>query len=138
VHATSIAGVDFIPSGTRKNAGPELLASATMSQFLISLRAAYSVIIVDSAPLGGGVDALILGALTGNMVLVLRTGVTDREFTMAKLEAVSRLPIRVLGAVLNDVKPEGAYQYYAYLPGYATTEETGDERAQPQSLSKGS
>jgi len=138
VHATSIAGVDFIPSGTRKNAGPEMLASATMSQFLISLRTAYSVIIVDSAPLGGGVDALILGALTGNLVLVLRTGVTDREFTMAKLEAVSRLPIRVLGAVLNDVKPEGAYAYYAYLPGYATTEETGDDGAQPKRLPKGS
>jgi Mrp family chromosome partitioning ATPase len=96
------------------------------------------VIIIDSAPLGAGVDPLILGSLTGNLVLVLRTGVTDREFTMAKLEAVSRLPIRVLGVVLNDVKTEGQYAYYSYLPGYATSEEAGDaDDVGPKRLQRG-
>ncbi len=126
VQKTSIKGVDFIGSGTRRNAGPELLASAAMSQLLIGLRNSYGVIIIDCAPLGAGVDPLVLGSLTGNLVVVLRTGVTDREYAMAKLEAVSRLPIRVLGAVLNDVKPGDGYEYYehyGYLPGYGTSEE---------------
>jgi tyrosine-protein kinase Etk/Wzc len=137
VQTTKIKGVEFIGSGTRKNAGPELLASSAMSQFLISLRGTYGVIIIDSAPLGAGVDPLILGSLTGNLVLVLRTGVTDREFTMAKLEAVSRLPIRVLGVVLNDVKSEGQYAYYSYLPGYATSEENEDADVGPKRLQRG-
>jgi len=136
VQATKIKGVEFIGCGTRKNAGPELLASSAMSQLLISLRGTYGVIIIDSAPLGGGVDPLILGSLTGNLALVLRTGVSDREFTMSKLDSMSRLPIRVLGAVLNDVKPEGAYGYYAYLPGYATSEE-GEDDVKPRLLPKG-
>lgn len=127
VQRTSIAGVEFIGCGARRMAGPELLASSTMSQLLISLRATYGVIIIDSAPLGGGVDPLVLGSLTGNILLVLRTGVTDRELTVAKLDAMSRLPIRVLGAVLNDVKPEGAYRYYSYIAGYATSEESEGE-----------
>ena len=128
VQKTSIDGVDFIACGTRKNAGPELLASAAMSQLLIGLRNQYGVIIVDCAPLGAGVDPLVVGTLTGNLVLVLRTGVTDREFAMAKLGAVSRLPIRVLGAVLNDVRPGQGYEHYyhySYLPGYETSEESG-------------
>jgi len=128
VQKTSIDGVDFIACGTRKNAGPELLASAAMSQLLIGLRNQYGVIIVDCAPLGAGVDPLVVGTLTGNLVLVLRTGVTDREFALAKLGAVSRLPIRVLGAVLNDVRPGQGYEHYyhySYLPGYETSEESG-------------
>jgi capsular exopolysaccharide synthesis family protein len=126
VQATSVKGVEFIGCGTRKNAGPELLASGAMSQLLVRLRTTYGVIIIDSAPLGAGVDALVLGSLTGNIVLVLRTGVTDRDFALAKLDDVSRLPIRVLGAVINDVKPgDGyhSYSYYGYLPGYETSEE---------------
>jgi polysaccharide biosynthesis transport protein len=95
---------------------------------LLDFLGGSTIIILDSAPLGAGVDPLILGALTGSIVLVLRTGVSDREFTIAKLDAVSRLPIRVLGAVLNDVKPTDGYGYYAYLPGYGTSEEKGEGR----------
>jgi hypothetical protein len=36
---------------------------------------------------------------------------------------MDRLPVRILGAVLNDVKPEGVYRYYGYLAGYEAEEE---------------
>ncbi len=136
IQQASIKGVDFIACGTRRNAGPEMLASATMSQFLIGLRSTYGVIIIDSAPLGAGVDPLVLGTLTGNLLLVLRTGVTDRALALAKLQAASRLPIRILGAILNDVSPRSqyGYGYYSYLPGYGTSEETGAEDAAPRRL----
>ncbi len=137
LQTTAIKGVDFIASGTRRNAGPELLASSTMSQLLLGLRGAYAVILLDCAPLGAGVDALVLGSMTGSIVLVLRTGYTDRQFAMAKLEAMSRLPIRVLGAVLNDIKPGyGYHEYYnySYLPGYETSEESDGKNAEPKRL----
>lgn len=123
VQTTNIPSVDFLGCGTRKAGGPELLASAAMSQLLISLRTSYNVILVDSAPLGAGVDPLVLGSLTGSMLLVLRTGVTDRELAEMKLHQVDRLPIRLLGAVLNDVQPSGVYRYYSYLSGYGAHDE---------------
>ena len=132
VQSTPIDGVEFIGGGTRRAAGPELLASAAMSQLLIALRGRYGVIIIDAAPLGAGVDPLILGSLTGNLVLVVRSGVTDQAFAMAKLADITRLPIRVLGAVVNDVKPGegyGTYSYYGYIPGYEPTEEKESSRA---------
>ena len=129
VQTTRMASVDFIGCGTRKMGGPELLASPAMSQLIIGMRAQYSVIICDSAPLGAGVDPLVLGSLTGSMLLVLRTGVTDRELTTAKLGDLERLPIRVLGAVLNDVKAGGVYRYYSYLPGYHSEDEVEDPGA---------
>jgi Mrp family chromosome partitioning ATPase len=100
-----------------------------MAQLMATLRSSYDVILVDSPPLGAGVDPFVLGTLTGHMMLVLRTGVTDREYTEAKLDMLDRLPVRVLGAVLNDVRAGDAYGYYAYytyLPGYEATDERGE------------
>lgn len=125
VRSLPAQGIDFISCGTRLAGGPELLASAAMAQMLMGLRSKYSVIIVDSPPLGAGVDPLVLASLCGSMVMVLRNGITDRDLAEAKLGDLSRLPIRVLGAVLNDVKPEGVYRYYSYLPGYRAEDEDG-------------
>ena len=116
-------GIDFIPSGTRFAGGPELLASPVMAQFLMGLRSEYQAIILDSPPLGAGVDALVLASLCGSMVLVLRTGVTDRELAQTRLHDITRLPIRLLGAILNDVSTQGIYKYYGYTPGYRAEDE---------------
>ncbi len=40
-------------------------------------------------------------------MLVLRIGSTDRALTEAKLNLLDRLPVRIVGAVLNDVPPKG-------------------------------
>jgi capsular exopolysaccharide synthesis family protein len=116
-------GFTLIGSGTRMQAGPELLGSTAMTQLVRSLRSRYGVIIVDTPPLGAGVDAYILGTITGNMVLVLRTGRTDGELAEAKLTQIDRLPIRILGAILNDVPPSRLYRQYTYLPGYQAEDE---------------
>jgi polysaccharide biosynthesis transport protein len=113
----------FIPSGTRRQDAPELLNSKAMRDLIIRLRAEFDVILVDSPPLGAGVDPFVLGTLTGNMVVVLRTGTTDRELADAKLEVIDRLPIRLLGAVLNGVPATREYRYYAYVDGYAALDE---------------
>jgi succinoglycan biosynthesis transport protein ExoP len=124
----------FVGCGTRTPDAPELMGSAAMTQLVTSLRSRYSVIIIDSPPLGAGVDAFALGTVTGNMVMVLRLGATDRELAEAKLDILDRLPIRVLGAILNDVREGSAYRHYRYysyyLPGYEHEDEGGKkERA---------
>ena len=129
IHSTSYPFLSIISCGTRRRNGPELLGSPAMAQLMATLRSSYDVILVDSPPLGAGVDPFVLGALTGHVMLVLRTGVTDREYTEAKLDMLDRLPIRVLGAVLNDVRQGDAYGYYAYysyLPGYEASDERGE------------
>jgi Mrp family chromosome partitioning ATPase len=82
------------------------------------------VILVDSPPLGAGVDALSLGAVTGNMLLVLRGGVTDRAAIEAKLDLVERLPIRMLGCIVNAVLEEDGQHYASYyMEGYELEDE---------------
>ena len=113
----------LIPCGTRRHRGPELLHSQAMSQFIAELRRRYDVVVVDSPPLGAGVDPFVLAAATQNMLVVLRTGATDRKMAESKLKLLDRLPVRMLGAVLNDIRAQGEYKYYSYLYGYTTSED---------------
>lgn len=121
--ATSHRGLTLLPAGSRQSQSPELLGSRAMTDLLGVLRTRFDVIIMDSPPLGAGIDPFVLGTATGNMVLVFRTGETDRVMAEAKLRIVDRLPIRLLGAVLNDIRAEGVYRYYSYLYGYVSGEE---------------
>jgi capsular exopolysaccharide synthesis family protein len=116
-------GFDFIPGGSRRQNAPELLASPEMARLMMELRGEYQAVIFDSPPLGAGIDPLVLASLSGTLVMILRNGVTDRELAGARLGDIERLPIRVLGAVLNDVQSSGAYRYYSYLPGYRAEDE---------------
>jgi len=130
VQATPYPSLSLIACGTRAYNAPEMLGSPAMSELVNGMRSGYDVILVDSPPLGAGVDPLILGTLTGTLALVLRTGYSHRDVAAAKLEMLQRLPVRLLGAILNDVPVGGAYRYYSYyLPGYeAMDEERGSRR----------
>jgi capsular exopolysaccharide synthesis family protein len=112
----------MIPCGTRFERGPEMLGSEAMVTLMATLPRQYDCVIVDSPPLGAGVDPFILSTLTKNVLLVLRAGETDREFALAKIRLFDRLPVEVLGAVINDIRAEGAYRNYAYVYGYTADE----------------
>ena len=128
IRDTSHANLFLVPCGTRRHRGPELLAADTTVKMVKSLRSRFDAIIIDTAPLGAGIDPYALGAAAGTMLLVLRTGQTDRKLAQAKLTTLDRLPVRLIGAVLNDIQAEGMYKYYAYLDGYGTLDEGEEPR----------
>lgn len=128
VRETGEEGLYLIPSGMRRQDAPELLAAAHLGELVAELRHRYDAVLIDTPPLGVGVDPILFSALTGNLLLVIRSGATPRGLTQTKLEHVSRLPVRVLGAVLNDVPASRSYPYYySYFPRYAPEEERGTE-----------
>jgi len=135
VQATEYPRLSVIGCGTRTQRAPEVLGSPAMNELVATLRQEYDVIVVDSPPLTAGVDPFVLGTVTGALLVVLRTGKSHRGITGAKLEVLDRLPIRLLGAVLNDVPRGAAYGYYAYysyyLPGYEAVEEGDGRHAVP-------
>ena len=135
VQQTPYPRLALIGCGTRTSRAPEVLGSTAMSDLLSEMRERYDVIVVDSPPLAAGVDSFVLGTVTGTLLVVLRTGHSHREITGAKLEMLNRLPIRLLGAVLNDVPRGAAYGYYAYysyyLPGYEAVDESRTGRRTP-------
>lgn len=123
LQATSHPNLTLLSSGTRSQRGPELLMGPALSRLMSTLRSRYHVIVIDTPPLGASIDPFALGAAAENMVLVMRSGETDRKMALAKLELLDRLPIRVVGVVLNDIKATGAYKYYSYIDGYSIEDE---------------
>jgi Mrp family chromosome partitioning ATPase len=90
---------------------------------MADLKTRYQVVIIDSPPLSAGIDPFVLSAATGNMMVVLRAGETDRTLAEEKLKLMDRLPVRILGAVLNSISADGSYRYYRYVYGYTTDDE---------------
>jgi tyrosine-protein kinase Etk/Wzc len=127
LQATSFPYLAFIARGARGNDSPELLESSAMEHLIADLKARYDVVICDSPPLGAGVDASVLGGVTGSMLLVVRTGRSARSVALNSLEIIRRLPIRLLGAVINDVPEGAAYKYYPYALEYGVEPEPEPE-----------
>ena len=70
------------------------------------------------------------------MILVMRSGATERDLAEAKLQIVDQLPIRLIGAVLNDVRSSASeYKYYSYSYGYGATDEGEDVGKLPATTS---
>jgi tyrosine-protein kinase Etk/Wzc len=110
-----------IPAGSRAANAPELLMSDGLRRLLLTAGPVFDVVLLDSPPLAAGADPFALGVASTNMLMVLRAGQTDRQMASAKLDILDRLPVRVLGAVLNDIEAVGVYKYYSYLDGYAAS-----------------
>jgi succinoglycan biosynthesis transport protein ExoP len=115
--------LSVIPRGKLQTNSPELLTSPTLAAFAAQLRRDYDVVVFDTPPLAAGIDAYAVAASAQNLLLVFRIGKTERRMAAAKLELMDRLPVRVLGAVLNCVELRGEYVYYKYAAGYGTTSE---------------
>lgn len=132
LQATSFPYLTFVARGQRGNDSPELLESTAMRHLIEDLKSRYDVVICDSPPLGAGVDSTVIGSVTGSLLLVVRTGRSARSVAQTSLEILRRLPIRLLGAVINDVPQGAAYRYYPYSLEYAVEPEPDEDPSRVQ------
>lgn len=135
VSQTTTASLSVLPAGTRSQRVPELLDRERLTRLIDEFRNSFDVVIIDSAPLGAGVDTYALSVAAGSMLMILRYGTTPRKAADGRLTAVDQLPVRVIGAVLNGVpttKSFGMYDAYAYLDDYALVGEGAPQPMLPR------
>ncbi len=136
IRQTSHERLAFASCGRRRPNGPELLTSAALPRLVAELRNRYDVVLFDTPPLNAGIDAYAISSALSNMVVVLRAGKTERRLAAAKLLLADRLPINILGAVLNAVQLEGEFQYYGYASGYDYSHDEEEGASQSKVLQK--
>ena len=123
IRATDTAHLAILPAGLRSRRVPELLDRETLTRLLNEMTKSFEVVIIDSAPLGAGVDTYALGTAAGAMLMVLRHGTTNRKAADVRLAALDPLPVRIIGAILNGVPTTKAFtsydDAYLYLGDYA-------------------
>jgi succinoglycan biosynthesis transport protein ExoP len=118
VRATSHPNLSLVSCGARHPRSPELLATPRLKNLIDHLSQRFDVVIVDTPPLAAGIDGYAISAAAGRVLMVLRMGQTEKRLAAAKLSTLDRLPVDVIGAVLNAVPSTGEFQYYAYSSGY--------------------
>lgn len=120
--ATDVPGLVLLPHGKLRGFDPDFLDGPEMDDILEVLRDRFDVIVVDGPPLAAGPDAALLGQRADQVLLVLRTGVTNRDVAETRLDALAGFDIPLAGAVLNDV-PDTAPYYRYYAPYHYYLEE---------------
>jgi succinoglycan biosynthesis transport protein ExoP len=100
IRASSAPGLSLLPSGAMAPNPTQLLASPGMRRLIQSLKSSFDVVIVDAPAFVVGPDAVLLGNLVDNLILVStpQTRVADLEYVVESLE---RVEAKISGVVLN-------------------------------------
>ncbi len=111
---TSVSDLKLMPSGPIPPNPAELLSSEPMRERLEQMEELADVIIFDSPPVLPVADAMILGTLATDVILVVRAGQTRTDVLVRGRDALRQIGVRVLGVVLNRVHlgRGSAYGYY--------------------------
>ena len=94
----------------------EALSMRKMKQLVEQLRAMFDVIILDSPPYSPIADARVVTALSDGLIMVIRSGRTAYSSTDRAFQAIDQR--KLLGVVLNDVKPMPMQSYQGYYYQY--------------------
>jgi exopolysaccharide/PEP-CTERM locus tyrosine autokinase len=113
---TDVKGLSFLPAGRcgEEDIATELLASTRMDAITARIGGGSTprIVLFDSPPLLVTNEARVLASLVGQILLVVRAGVTPQQ---AVLEAINYLDEeKPLGLMLNQSKGHAPGSYYGY------------------------
>ncbi|MFN3198870.1 MAG: CpsD/CapB family tyrosine-protein kinase [Bradymonadia bacterium] len=94
----------FLHAGHGSDISLQVLNSPQFDVMLDHLQQLFDLIIIDAPPLLGQDDALVIYDKVDGMLFVLRAEFTDLRDVERALERIGRE--RLLGVILNDVRPE--------------------------------
>jgi capsular exopolysaccharide synthesis family protein len=114
IRKTSIDNLDLIVAGDIPPNPTELMDNPRLPALLDELRARYDVVMIDSAPVLGLADAVILASRIGTVVYVIESGANSPRAIQSSLSRLSASGGTVAGAVLVKFDP-GRFGY-----GYGT------------------
>jgi protein-tyrosine kinase len=111
---TDVRGLELLPAGKLIESAPELIASARMDQIAarLSARNPRQIILFDSAPLLVSSEARTLLRVPGQVVLVVRVGVTPRQAAIDALAHIDKKKLQ--GLILNQATFSKVGGYYGY------------------------
>ncbi len=109
---TEVENLQILPSGPLPGAPADVLGSSRMDEVIGILKARANYILFDSPPVLAVTDAALLGSRLDGVLLVVRAGQTRREDAARAKEALDRVHVRIVGAVLSNAPRESTASYY--------------------------
>lgn len=141
IRPTRIPRLFVVPAGPVPTNPTELLFSPRFTQALAVLGERFAHIVIDSPPMLGVSDSLVLAPRVEGVILVLRHGHAGRDAAQRAVQMLGSVRARLLGVVLNhaDVRSTAAgYQYYHHEPLPSGASMWADWTMRGRSASRGS
>jgi capsular exopolysaccharide synthesis family protein len=108
----------------------ELLGSAQMKALLSRFSQGFDYVVMDTPPVNAVTDASVLAATSDAVILVVETNKATYTGVLHAKQSLERVGARVLGSVMNKMRPEGG-SYYYYQYGYSSAAPNGKVPASP-------
>ena len=115
---TSVKNLYIMFAGTFPPNPSELLGSARFRQLIDGVKKVYSVVVIDTPPIGSVIDAAVTAKVSDGLVLVLRSGSVSYRFAKRCREQLEATGTKILGCVLNDVDMHSGKYYGNYYGKY--------------------
>ncbi|MFB3917505.1 MAG: GumC family protein [Terriglobales bacterium] len=108
--------LDVLPAGQRPPNPVELLDSDRMRALLENWRKQYDHIVIDTPPLVGLSDALVLSPVADAVLLVARSARTSQQSLRRARDILAKVNARTVGVIINDLNVNSSdyYSYYGY------------------------
>jgi len=115
IQETPIVGLFVLPSGPIPPKPAELLSSKMFDAFIEEMKNKYDIIIFDAPPLLSVSDAQVLSHKCDGTLLIVQSGVAEKEDVLKAQSILATSQAKVLGVVLNNYKmPKNRKYYYQY------------------------
>jgi capsular exopolysaccharide synthesis family protein len=121
VKGTEIPNLFYIPSGPIPPNPSELIGSNLFKSMMASLEERFDHIVLDSPPVLGFADSIILSTFVDGIILVVLGGKTPRETLQRAKEVLQQVNAKILGVIINRVdihRSDYGYYYYRYHSYY--------------------
>lgn len=112
---TDVEGLSLITCGPIPPNPAELIGSNSMDVLIGELSSRYDLVVFDTPPLLSVADAQILSNKCDGTILVINSGVTEKENAIKAKDALVSAKANILGTLMNNFvlgKDHYYYQYY--------------------------
>ncbi|MCU0610670.1 MAG: polysaccharide biosynthesis tyrosine autokinase [Candidatus Eisenbacteria bacterium] len=118
--ATSVENLFCMTSGTIPPSPSDILSSSKATKVLEEMRKDFDFILIDTPPALLSADTSIIAAKADGVIFIVRPGATSRPALDNALRHLLQSGSRIIGCVMNGLRPSGRYgaYYYYYYSGY--------------------
>ena len=113
VQPEGVPNLDILPAGPPSRRASELVG-AGLADTLEEMSREYDMVIIDAPPLLGFAEALQMSACIDGVLVVARSGTTNKKALGIVVHSLRRLHVKILGLVINEVENDSSDTYYYY------------------------
>jgi len=103
------------------------LGAMRMRELIRELSEKVDFVVIDAPPILAGTDAIVLGREVDGVILVVQLGKTMGELLERVKKMVESMGVKLIGAIINNVKLSNMYGYYQYYHYYKYRYYSGTE-----------